>query len=272
MDTSAKATGTSGQAQPSTGSPNNQQTAAATNQSFSNLLKQSLSKDQELRDTRDRLVEEREAFTQRVTVLRAKLSAVEKERNQLEGLVRNLRTHTSQLEHSCRSEFQRANTLEIQLRDYMMHPENRNNMATHTNGTTTAAAENLLQDQFQQIRRLRQQVHELQKQLIQHKRHDQHSSHQVALAIHGDGKNNDNATGPSVAGLQAVNQELRDQIVAARQENAAEVGTCIALPTVLFSCHGCQSAHKSACFVCVCVCVCLCFLCVAATTLDRLQR
>ena len=82
--------------------------------SYSNL-RQSLSREQEFRDVQNTLLEERQRHTDVVMSLRGRLEGMEQERNQLEGLVRNLRAHIYHLEETCRAERLRAASLDQQV-------------------------------------------------------------------------------------------------------------------------------------------------------------
>lgn len=82
--------------------------------SYSNL-RQSLSREQEFRDIQNTLLEERQRHTDVVMALRGRLEGTEQERNQLEGLVRNLRAHIYHLEETCRAEHLRAASLDQQV-------------------------------------------------------------------------------------------------------------------------------------------------------------
>ena len=175
--------------------------------SYSNLLRQSLTRDQEFRDLQSTLLEERAQHTDQVMALRGRLSGVERERNQLEGLVRNLRAHIHHLEESCRNEHQRATVLDAKLRDYT-------NSRRHSEVGNSDEA--LLQDQFNEIRNLRAQVHKLQTALSTF-------PERSVPHPHASDSRDDPGDVNSLDGLRAVNNELRAQMAAARSETETRI-------------------------------------------------
>ena len=157
--------------------------------------------------------------------LRGRVAAMEQERNQLEGLVRNLRAHTHHLEESLRTEHQRTASMELQLRDYSLHAHN----PTNVGAGTVVPSDTLVRDQFEEIRRLRAQLHDARNSAPDSSSASgrRGSGGGVAEAIHGTGTTTasaDSATQELLVAVQKENAQLRLQLDTAQKASDEQVG------------------------------------------------